>query len=159
MSAVFTRDPDAETRADIIRSTADALKDAWNKHDAKAFTDAFTDDAEFTNVFGMVSRGRGEIERTHAFIFEGFLKDSRWTKSDVTVRMIEPGVASVDVRWELVGSRDPEGNPWSPRTGVMTLIVVKSYGAWKIDVFHNIETSERTPGAVRWAKARCSVPK
>src|SRR5512141_2399741 len=71
MSAVFTRDPDAETRADIIRSTADALKDAWNKHDAKAFTDAFTDDAEFTNVFGMVSRGRGEIERTHAFIFAG----------------------------------------------------------------------------------------
>ena len=153
MSAIFTRDPDAETRADIIHATADALKEAWNRHDAKAFTDAFTDDAEFTNVFGMVSRGRSEIERTHAFIFEGFLKDSRWTKSDVTVRMIDPGVASVDIRWEVLNSRDPEGKAWSPRTGIITLIVVKAYGAWKIDVFHNIETSEKTPGAVRWAKA------
>jgi uncharacterized protein (TIGR02246 family) len=65
-----------------VQRLVDALVAAWNRHDAHAFAENFAADAEFTNVFGMLARGREEIERTHAKIFASFLKDSRWTSAE-----------------------------------------------------------------------------
>ena len=84
---------------------------AWNRHDAAAFAAAFAEDAEFTNVFGMVQSGRAGIEGAHAPIFKTMFKDSQLTATGTRVRMIRPDVAAVDVRWKMSGARDPAGNP------------------------------------------------
>ena len=35
-----------------IQALLDAMSKAWNKHDAKAFSMGFSEDADFTNVVG-----------------------------------------------------------------------------------------------------------
>ena len=63
---------------DLVR----ALEAAWNRHDAHAFAQAFAEDADFTNVFGMVQKGRAGIEAGHAPIFRTMFKDGRLSVTD-----------------------------------------------------------------------------
>src|SRR6478609_8684313 len=49
----------------------------WNRHDAKAWVAAFSDDAEFINILGTTLQGRAEIERRHAEIFSSIIARSR----------------------------------------------------------------------------------
>ena len=136
-----------EAAAKAVHGIVDGLRAAWNRHDAAAFAQCFSHDAEFTNVFGTTTRGRTEIERNHAFIFSTFLKDSRWTESQAEIRWIRPDIACVNIRWELIGSRDAEGNEWSPRRGLISLVASEAGGEWSIEVFHNMDLprSEQKP--------------
>jgi uncharacterized protein (TIGR02246 family) len=120
---------------DLVRG----IEAAWNRHDARAFAQAFAEDAEFTNVFGMVQKGRAGIEAAHAPIFKTMFKDSRLTVVETRVRLIRPDVAAVDVKWTMTGARDPHGNPWPERTGLLNWIVTKHGERWLIDVSHNMD--------------------
>ena len=122
----------------IDRLVADMIA-AWNRHDAAAFAAAFAEDAEFTNVFGMVQQGRAGIEAAHAPIFKTMFKDSVLTAAETRVRLIRPDVASVDVRWKMTGARDPMGNPWPERAGILSWIVTRHGDHWLIDVSHNMD--------------------
>jgi uncharacterized protein (TIGR02246 family) len=128
-----------ETATRAIDGIVDALRAAWNRHDAHAFAQCFAEDAEFTNVFGTTTHGRNEIERNHANLFSAFLKDTEWTKSEAQIRWIRRDVACVDIRWELIGSRDAEGNPWSPRLGLISFVATGIDGDWLIEIFHNMD--------------------
>ena len=112
---------------------------AWNRHDAAAFAAAFAEDAEFTNVFGMVQQGRAGIEAAHAPIFMTMFKDSRLTATETKLRMIRPDVAAVELRWRMTGARDPMGNPWPERAGILNWIVTLHGDSWLIDVSHNMD--------------------
>ena len=82
------------TSAEIaIQSIVTALVEAWNRHDAHAFAAPFAEDAEFTNVFGMVQKGRAGIEAAHAPIFKTMFKDSRLSVTETRVRLIRSDVA------------------------------------------------------------------
>src|SRR4051794_35218879 len=54
-----------------IRRVVSAFSAAVQKHDAHAFSMVFHEDADFTNVWGMRSRGRKPIEDFHRPLFEG----------------------------------------------------------------------------------------
>ena len=112
---------------------------AWNAHDPQAFAAAFAEDAEFTNVFGMVQRGRAGIEAAHAPIFKTMFRDSTLAVVDTRRRLIRPDVAAVDVRWKMTGARDPMGNLWPEREGILNWIVTLHDGGWLIDVSHNMD--------------------
>lgn len=120
---------------DLVR----ALASAWNRHDPQAFAAAFAEDAEFTNVFGMVQKGRAGIEAAHAPIFKTMFKDSRLSVTETRIRLIRPDVASVDVKWQMTGARDPHGNPWPERVGLLNWIVTNYGGRWLVDVSHNMD--------------------
>jgi uncharacterized protein (TIGR02246 family) len=120
---------------DLVR----ALEAAWNRHDAHAFAQAFAEDADFTNVFGMVQKGRAGIEAGHAPIFKTMFKDSRLTVTETRVRLVRADVAAVDVKWTMTGARDPHGNPWSERAGLLNWIVTRHGERWLIDVSHNMD--------------------
>ena len=120
---------------DLVR----ALEAAWNRHDAHAFAQAFAEDADFTNVFGMVQKGRAGIEAGHAPIFKTMFKDSRLAVTETRVRLIRSDVAAVDVKWTMTGARDPHGNPWPERTGLLNWIVTRHGERWLIDVSHNMD--------------------
>jgi uncharacterized protein (TIGR02246 family) len=130
-------DQTAATRA--IEGIATRLAEAWNRHDARALANLFAEDSEFTNVFGMVAQGRAGIEALHAPLFSTIFKDSHLSVTETRVRMIRPDVASVDVKWTMKGARDPHGNPWPHREGLLNWIVTDHDGAWLIDVSHNMD--------------------
>ena len=125
--------------ARAIESLVQGLVSAWNAHNPQAFAAAFAEDAEFTNVFGMVQRGRAGIEAAHAPIFKTMFKDSELAVVETRLRMIRPDVAAVDVRWRMTGARDPMGNPWPEREGILNWIVTRHGDGWLIDVSHNMD--------------------
>jgi uncharacterized protein (TIGR02246 family) len=130
--------PASETERAADKIVA-AMLHAWNVHDAHAFAAIFARDADFTNVFGMVARGREEIEGFHGPIFETMFKDSSLTAMQTRTRPIRPDVAAVDFRWEMSGACDPAGNPWPSRRGLMNLVLTREEGSWSIAVMHNME--------------------
>jgi uncharacterized protein (TIGR02246 family) len=131
-----THEEAAQQAIDEIVSTITA---AWNRRDVAGFGAVFAEDAEFTNVFGMVQRGRPEIEALHAPLFKTIFKDSVLTATETKVRMIRPDVAAVDVRWRMTGARNPVGEPWPEREGILNWVVTRHGGRWLIDVSHNMD--------------------
>ena len=122
-----------------IENLVHALEAAWNRLDAKALAAVFAEDADFTNVFGMVARGRAAIEALHAPLFKTMFKDSQLTATETRVRLIRPDIASVDVKWKMTGARDPHGNPWPLREGLLNWIATRHGDRWLIDVSHNMD--------------------
>lgn len=124
------------------REIVSALVDAWNAHDAKAFAAVFSPEAEFTNVFGMKADGRDAVERFHAPIFATMFRHSRLQSNAVASRQLRPDVATVDVRWSMSGARDPLGNEWPDRHGLISLVVAEREGEWLIETMHNMELAD-----------------
>src|SRR5688500_16793948 len=54
-----------------IRKVVADFSAAVNKHDARAFSMVFHEDADFTNIWGMRATGRKAIEDFHRPLFEG----------------------------------------------------------------------------------------
>lgn len=122
-----------------VEGLVSALETAWNRHDAHALAEPFAEDADFTNVFGMAVRGRAAIEALHAPLFKTMFTDSHLRVLETRVRMIRPDVAAVDVKWTMTGARDPHGNPWPERIGLLNWIVTRHGERWLIDVSHNMD--------------------
>lgn len=116
-----------------------SLERSWNEHDARAFAAAFSEDADFTNVFGMPAKGRKAIEGFHAPIFATMFKDSHLSVVETQVRFLRDDVASIDARWEMTGARDPHGDPWPMRRGLLSFVATRGPGGWLLDVAHNME--------------------
>ena len=124
---------------DSVEQSLKRLEEAWNKHDAKAFSLVFANDADFTNVVGMTAHGRAAIEQFHAPVFSTIFKSSIFTIVDIKIRFIKPDIAAVDVNWKMSGALDPNGNPWPERKGLMNLIMTPENGSWFITVMHNMD--------------------
>ena len=123
----------------------DRFEDAWNRHDAKAFAAVFAEDADFTNWRGSGASGRSKIEEFHAPMFATIFKNSHQKYTDIRTRFVRPDVAAVDVRWQMTGATDPQGNPWPERQGLLNFVMAKNGGQWQIVVMHNLDTSALPP--------------
>ena len=121
--------------------------DAWNQHDAHAFSLVFAETADFTNVRGVGVTGRVPIEEFHAGIFRTFFKASHLTASVKSIRFIKPDVAAVDVLWEMRGATDPQGVPIPLRRGLLNLVMIKQGEQWSILVMHNMDLPVEAPSA------------
>jgi uncharacterized protein (TIGR02246 family) len=120
-----------------IRSVMGRVVDSWNRHDMHSFAALFAHDAHFVDVFGNWFRSRAAIEsvlsQRHATVF----KDSRFTEKEVVIRMPRRDLAVVHAVLELSGATDPQGNPFPPGLGVMTFLMDKANGDWRIIAFQN----------------------
>ncbi len=85
----------AEDEVRIREVLADFIE-AWNKHDAKAFSMVFAEDADFTNVRGVSAHGRADVEKFHAPLFATRFKDTNQKMTKTRIRFIKPDVAAVD---------------------------------------------------------------
>lgn len=122
----------------IRKVLADSVE-AWNKHDARAFSMIFTEDADFTNVRGMSAHGRSEVEKFHAPLFATRFKDTNLKMTKTKIRFIKPDVAAVDVWWEMIGAKGPDGQEIPLRNGLLNLIMTKQGDKWLIIVMHNMD--------------------
>ena len=122
-----------------ISELVDSLFSAWNRHDARAFAQPFAADADFTNVFGMHATGRDAIAQFHAPIFETMFKDSHLAKTSERIRLLRGDVAAIDVGWEVTGARDPLGQEWPRRRGLINLVATSDGQDWSFAVMHNMD--------------------
>jgi uncharacterized protein (TIGR02246 family) len=111
--------------------------EAWNKHDAKAFSMVFAEDADLTNVVGASAHGRAEVEKFFAPVFATTFKDTNLKITKTKIRFIKPDVAAVDAWWEMTGDKTREGKDIPLRKGLVNFVMTKEGGKWFITVMHN----------------------
>ncbi len=135
----------AQTTDDAaIREVQARQADAWNRHDATAYANLFTEDGEVVNVVGWWWKGRSQIESrlTNAFAF--VFHDSRMTIADVQTRHLSPGLAIAHVLWTMSGAKTPPGIP-EPREGIQIEVLKKVDGKWLIYSFQNTNSVPERP--------------
>jgi uncharacterized protein (TIGR02246 family) len=123
----------------LIKKVLTDFTDAWNKHDAKASSNVFSEDADFTNVRGASAHGRSEVEKFHAPRFTTTFKDTYQKITQSKIRFIKPDVAAVDAWWEMAGVKSPEGQDMPPRKGLLNFIMTKNSNTWLITIMHNMD--------------------
>jgi uncharacterized protein (TIGR02246 family) len=127
----------AQTTDDAaIREVQTRQADAWNRHDATAYANLFTEDGEVVNVVGWWWKGRAQIESRLTDAFAFVFRDSRMTIADVQTRYLAPGLATTHVLWTMTGAKTPPGIP-EPREGIQLEVLKKIDGKWLIYSFQN----------------------
>lgn len=119
---------------------------AFSRHDAHAASMTFAEDADFTNMGGVHSHGRKEVEERLARLFAGNLKAARRTDMVKSIRFVTPEIAEVDADTVITGTLRADGSEVPPRKGLMVTTMTKQNGRWYISIFHEVEFP---PGAGR----------
>ena len=125
---------DADSAA--IKQCVAAWSDAWNRHDARATAMKYVEDGDFTNTTGVPSHGWKALEDHYNEIFTTFLKDAHRTDTVRSIRFLNPETASVDIDWQMTGAKTRDGKDVALRKGLLTWIVTKQGGEWKIAIYH-----------------------
>jgi uncharacterized protein (TIGR02246 family) len=123
---------------------------AWNKGDARVYSQHFAADGTFTNIRGMFFTGHQAFLDRHEEIFKGSFRGTTLKQDVVSLRFIRPETAVVEtLTW--VSGFSPAGPP--PGTHLddkgrlctrLLQVMVKDAGEWKITVYHNVDVK---PGA------------
>ena len=133
--------------ADIvaIRALQERQADAWNRHDAAAYADLFTQDGDVVNVLGWWWQGPTEIKGKLAEAFAYVFKESKLTITDVRVRLLDARTAVAHVRWTMDGAKAPPGAPSPPGQGIQLQVLRKDSDVWKIASFQNTNSVPERP--------------
>jgi uncharacterized protein (TIGR02246 family) len=119
-----------------IRNLEIRQQEAWNRRDAKAYSDLFAEDGDVVNVVGWWWKGRSEIAKKLNAAYAYVFRESALTITEIDVKFLTPQIAVAHVRWSMVGARTPEGIP-EPRQGIQTQVLQKQAGQWLIGAFQN----------------------
>jgi len=128
---------DADSAA--IKQVFTDFYENFSRHDAHAASMDFAEDADFTNMGGVHSHGRKEVENRLARLFQGALKDATRTDIVRSIRFFSPDVAAVDADTTITGTKAPDGSIIPPRKGLMIVTMTKQSGHWLISTFHEAE--------------------
>ena len=125
--------PAPTTAADeaAIQKLADDFAAAWQRGDAVAVADLFSEDGDTMVPSGRFA-GREEIRRYYQESFTGMFKDTSLAVTTTTIRFLEPDVALVNGTFEINGLKDAAGVAVEPMKGFYSNVAVKSGGAWRI---------------------------
>ncbi len=129
-----------------VRRLIDGLANAWNRGDARAYSERYQPDGTFTNVNGSLFVGREAFEQRHAEIFSGIYKDVRLSLTIKRLSFIRPDVALVDLDAALDAAASrvrmmPSGVQAGPDGVLHTslqMVLVKESDGWWIASYHNV---------------------
>jgi len=137
--SVLAHAQSSDTRKDeeLIRSIMAATTEAFSNHDAKAWAQYCTPDAQLVTVRGESMKGVDQIEKGLAAIFQTRARHATLKTLDLSVRFIRPDVALVHLTNELSGLLSPDGQTQAPHRELSIRVLVKDQGTWRITAFHN----------------------
>jgi uncharacterized protein (TIGR02246 family) len=117
-----------------IRENVRQLEAGWNAKSGAQFAKPFAADADYVVINGSYIKGREAIAEGHQRIFDTFYKESTLSLSVRQVRMLRPDVAVVHV----AGSNQvPRGAETHTTEALITLVMTKESGRWRIAAFQN----------------------
>jgi uncharacterized protein (TIGR02246 family) len=122
-----------------IQALLESMSKAWNIHDAKTYSTAFSEEADFTDVLGMSVFGRKAIEKFHEKSFATGLKNSSLKITGKKIRYITNDILAVDVMWEMTGVQSPDGKDMPLSKGLANLLMTRDGDQWLILIMHNLE--------------------
>lgn len=117
-----------------LRENVRQIEAGWNSKSGAAFAKPFADDADYVVINGMQLKGREAIAKAHQRIFDTFYKDSVISLSVERARMLRTDVAVVHVSGHLKTTRGADAQE---ADAVITMVMTKENGAWKIAAFQN----------------------
>ncbi|MFD0904540.1 YybH family protein [Actinomadura sediminis] len=121
-----------------IRRALDAHTDHWIRHEMDAWGACFTDDCDFITHRGVWWRTRRDNVEGHKDVPASVVAQKRnYTQEVVSIAAIAPDVALVHTRWSWPGHTLPGAAVPEDRTGLITMVLVRRDGAWKIRAVHN----------------------
>lgn len=120
------------------RSVVDAFGDAFNAKDHEAFGALFTDDAVFVNIIGGLARGRETIAQEHRHGFATSLASAHWAWTSVDTMVLTDDVTVCHAQWNRTRLPDAPPATLPPGTGVVTFVLRKAEGNWKIAAATNV---------------------
>jgi uncharacterized protein (TIGR02246 family) len=118
----------------LLRENVRQLEAGWNVKSGAAFAKPFAEDADYVVINGTQIKGREAIAQGHQGIFDTVFKDSTLSLSVKQVRMLRADVAVVHVSAHL---KSAQGAGAQEADAVITLVMTKEGGAWKIAAFQN----------------------
>jgi uncharacterized protein (TIGR02246 family) len=118
--------PSLADDAEDIRKTLEAQVADWNRGDIKAFVQVYTEDCAFVST--EVRKGRAQVLDRYLKRYPTKEAMGKTTFSELDIRMLGKGYASVIGRWQLERSAQAGGNTG----GHFTLILQKVKKDWKI---------------------------
>lgn len=130
---------------------------SWNRRDMDSFGRCFTSDADFVSVTGAWWQGRDAIQKNHGFLLGtadvttrgttlpvqayGLLKNSLFAFTSTHVRSVRGDVSVVHATWRITeDARNPK-----PRIGLMTMLLTRDAGVWRIAALQDMETHRSIP--------------
>jgi uncharacterized protein (TIGR02246 family) len=127
--------------AEVTRELASGFAAAWNQHDMAALGRQFHDDATFVSMAGSYMRGRVEIERQHGTVHAGIYRNSTLRLDVDDARELVPGVIVAHLRAE---ARSDDQAAGEVRKAVLTLVIERRGGPWRIIAAHNTAVATQT---------------
>jgi uncharacterized protein (TIGR02246 family) len=113
-------------------SLVEAFVSAWNKHDAKAFGEMFSEEADWVTASGTRVKGRADGESCLGKEHLTWARTTTMAASDIEARAIGQDLAVVLFRWKIVGAGQA-GTTASPTYEGSTLFVGTKQGSrWTI---------------------------
>ena len=85
-----------ENEAQIRNVVQTQQQEAWNRHDAKAYSALFTQDADLINVVGWWWKGRPQIEQKLTDAYTFVFRESTLNINEVEVKFLTP-----DILWRM----------------------------------------------------------
>jgi len=132
-----SKSTDADSAA--IRQVVADFVDAFNHHDAHAWSSFLAEDGDFTNVTGLSLHGRKDVEARFTELFSTRLKAAHRTATVRHIRFITPDIAFVDAEWELGGSKAADGSENPVRKGLFNFVMTRQNSHWIFAVFEESE--------------------
>jgi uncharacterized protein (TIGR02246 family) len=136
--ALYAAIPAAADNAEeaAIRENVRQMEAGWNAKSGAQFAKPFADDADYVVINGLYLKGREAVAQAHQDIFDTVYKESTLSLSVRQVRMLRADVAVVHVN-----ATNKVGRDAGTRVGqaIITLVMTKEAGAWKIAAFQNTE--------------------
>jgi len=121
-----------------IQALLDAMSKAWNSHDAKTYSMAFSEEADFTDDLGMSVFGRKAIQTIYEKSFAAGFKNSNLNYTGKKIRYITNDILAVDAWWEMKGAQALDGKVIPPGKGLANLLMTRDGNRWVILIMHNM---------------------
>jgi len=111
---------------------------AWNRRDAKAFSDLFEEQADFRFHTGVTLHGKCEIENYYLGHFPNIREGEKHGSTIRQIRFIKPDVAILDSEVELFKISEDRGEKEIRLKLMSTTVASKGKGHWFIAVVNLI---------------------
>ena len=132
-SVALGQNPTSKSDQKLIEQIIENWNRGWQTVDAKLAAQDYSDNADWTNAFGIRKKGRYEIERFLTQVFsQSFVMAGESKNVEQSVRFIKPDIAVVTTRVERAGQQTSSGEVLGSRQTSHLRVFVKSGGSWKI---------------------------